>query len=340
MLPKFHVLGDSNANNFFSSSIIVNNLNRAAKNIGLFDENGLKVVYSTTADQMGHNADAILCVYETTFPVPIIRNAGGKPLIGSSLHNLFFITDGGYPNNLSAFCHLGVDTELFQPQNKTHDRFRFLCFAESNARSGLDVLVDAFCRAFSSNKQVELYIKDRGATQIFKMWVQEKAKIANVSIIHDTENTQNFENVKKIYSDSDFMVFVSRSTTWGMTILESMAMGVPVITTSYAGPREITAHNFNCLLADCDVEEIKQERLNYLASIGCRNHMFPPEYCLTPAYWAEPSLSTLMERMYDAFEMPKHKFEKLSKNARITAENFSWEKGAASLSCALRKVKL
>lgn len=338
MLPKFHVLGDSGANNFFSSSIIVNNLNRAAKELDLFDENGLKVIYSTTADQMGHNADAILCVYETAFPVPIIRNAGGKPLIGSSLHNLFFITDGGYPSDLAGFCHLGVDSKLFSPKPKTHDKFRFLCFAESNARSGIDKLVKAYCNSFGGNFGVELYLKDRGATVEFQNWVKNEAARNKATIIHDVENTQNFEDIKKIYSDSDVMVFISRSTTWGMTILEAFAMGIPVITTAYAGPREVTAHGFNSWLVDYHVEPITNDQLNYLASIGCRNHMFPPEMSLTTPYWGKVGVACLMETMYDAYEMPKNKLAQMGKNARITAQNFSWEKGAASLSAVLREV--
>jgi glycosyltransferase involved in cell wall biosynthesis len=164
------------------------------------------------------------------------------------------------------------------------------------------------------------------------------AETNKVNIIHDVQNTQNFDAVKKIYSDADFMVFPSRSTTWGMTILESFAMGVPVITTAYAGPREVTAHDFNCLLADYTVQEISNKQLEFLGNIGCRNYMFPPDMSLIRGYWAEPNQASLQKMMSKAYDLsPQHRLT-MAQNARVTAENFSWAKGAASLAAVLREV--
>lgn len=334
MLPKFKVVGDRGANQFYSSSIIINNLNKGAKEVGLYDENGKIVVYDTTANQHGYNADAILCVYETSLPTPILRNAGGKPIIGCSLHNLFFITDI-YPSDLAAVCHLGVDSELFKPLPRViKDKFRFLHLAESNARSGLDVVLKVFCEAFPSSSNVELYIKDRGATETFKQYVKSVSYGSNV--IHDIENTESFEGVQKLYSESDVMVFVSRSTTWGMSILESLSMGLPVITTNYAGPREYVVENFNGWTVKHNVVNINQEKLNKLVKMGFRNHMFPIENHLFPPYWAEPDPTHLKEIMLRAVDAPEYPY--LSKNARIAAENFTWAKAATSLSLALKKV--
>lgn len=338
MLPKFKVLGDGSANPFFSSSLIVRNLNIGARNVGLYDENGKVVIYDTTANTHGLKADAILCVYETAFPVPVLQNANGLPLIGCSLHNLFFITDTGYPTTHAAFCNLGVDSRLFKPTGKLNNKFRFLCFAESNARSGIDVVISAFSEAFAGSQDVELYLKDRGATDTFKRFVEKWANEYNVNIIHDTDNTQNFDELLKMYNDANVMVFCSRSTTWGMTLLESMACGVPVITTAYAGPREYVADGFNGWIVPHTITPITQQHLDAFAKVGFRNHMFPPACHHVQPYWAEPYHEGLKEIMLEAKNLPKKSMDCLSKNARITAENYTWEKAAASLSAALFKI--
>lgn len=339
MLPKFKVLGDSSANPFFSSSIIVNNLNKGAQKIGLFDENGKTIVYSTTANQMGHNADAILCVYETVFPMPVLQNALGKPLIGCSLHNLFFITDV-YPENLSAYCHLGVDSELFKPKQRNYhkEKIRFLIFSESNARNGLDSAIYAFGMAFKGRTDVELYIKDRGATDVFKAFVERIKHEYRVLITHDTENTQDFEQIKQIYQDSDFQINVSRSSTWNMPALEGMSMGLPLIGINYTGMSEYLKNGFNGFEVPFELMQINQETLDILAGLGCRNHMFPLSSYVKPPYWAQVHISQLIPTLVKAANMSMQNLSDMARNARTTAQQFTWEKAAVSLSMALHKI--
>lgn len=338
---KFCVKGDDSANPFYSSSIIINKLNEGAKQAGLYDENGKTVVYSTTCNSFrGRRADAFLCVYETTLPYPILQIACGQPILGCSLDNLFFINDS-YPANLCGFSPLGVDTELFKPQKKIGNKevFRFLAFCESNARSGLDDVLKAFGTVFRGSVGVELYIKDRGATDTFKEYVKKTANSYQVNVIHDTENTQNFDDVIKLYAASDCMVFCSHSTTWGMTLLEAMSCGLPCISTAYAGPREFLSHRFNSLIARHDVVPITQENLNYLAYIGCRNHMFPLDsYPISP-YWSQVNQFSLQECMMQMRHLTKKQLCDLGDGAIMTARHYTWQRAAMNLSCSLEALE-
>lgn len=331
---KFKVIGDSSANKFYSSSIIIDRLNEGAKKVGLYDENGKIVYYSTTANTNGERCDAILCVYETSFPNPIIQNARGRPLIGCSLHNLFFVDDI-YPLNISAYCQLGVDSERFKPIPVRKDKFRFLAFCESNVRSGLDVVLQAFCDSFP-NGEAQLYIKDRGATEKFKAHVQSFKR--NSDIIHDTENTESFDNVVKLYNSADYLVATARSSTWCMPVLEGMSCGVPAITVNYTGPSEYVKDDFNGLIVKHRLELMNQTHINSMVKdFGYRHHMFSTSQHLVPPYWAEPcldDLSRIMSQVVDSHD----KYPYLSRNARATAEQFTWERGAATLSTALYKI--
>lgn len=332
---KFCVKGDNKANPAFSSSVIVRNLNDAAKNVGLYDEKGKIVVYSTVANSMGYNADLVVCVYETALAHPILQLANGRQLAGVSLHNLFFLNDA-YPSNLCSFFRLGVDSEEFKPQKRIKDgKFRFLHFSESNARSGIDIVIAAFCKEFKNNHNVELYLKDRGATDRFKQFVSEKAVEYNVCIVHDTENTQSLQGIKDIYSKADVQVNVSRSSTFNLPCLEGMSMGLPLLGNLYSGMREFLAHEFNGFAADYRIDFIEQEKLDYLESIGCRNHMFPlGQYPVHP-YWASTYIDDLEDRMRSFVDMPKDILNYMSNNAIATAKQFTWEKSAIELSYLL-----
>lgn len=334
---KFCVKGDSGANPYYSSSIIINRLNEGAKKSGLYDENGKTVVYSTTCDDFGLSPDAFLCVYETSFALPILQRANGRPIIGCCLDNVFFVTDTGYPKELVSYCQLGVDSETFSPEPRKFDKekTRFLVFSESNARNGLDIAITAFGKAFEGRSDVELYLKDRGATEGFRQYVKDMAALFKVEITHDIENTQNFEQVKKIYQDADCVISCSRSSTWNMPLLESGAMGLTIIGNNYSGAGEYLRHGFNGIEARYNLEPITQEKMNWLMQIGCRNHMFPlGSYAIEP-WWAETDVYSLASCMQ--YFMSKSNYHKhlLSKNARITAQKLTWERAAASLSMAL-----
>lgn len=338
-LCKFRVVGNRNDNPFFSNNLIIRGLNSGAKEMGLYDENGKTVVYSTVCDDYGYNADAFICLYETSLPIPIVQMAKGRPIFGSGLHNKFFITDS-YPSHLVGYCPLGVDLDTFKPLSRSkNSRFRFLCFFESNARSGLDKVIHAFGQEFNDNKDVELYIKDRGATDTFKNWVKNISKIYNVDIIHDTENTQDFEKIRQIYANSDVCIMANRSTTWGMPNLEAFAMGIPLISINYSGIPEYFRKDFNGLEVEHDLIKITQEKLNFLSEIGCRNHLFPLNQHISTPYWAEPRLKSLKSQMRKFLEMDNEQKNYMSKGSLVTAQEFPWTKAAHRMSFELANLE-
>ncbi len=338
MLPKFRVLGDSSANPFFSSSVIVNGLNNGARKIGLFDENGIKIVYSTTANDYGHQDAAIIdCLYEFSFPMPILQNLNGRPCIGNCIDNMFFAKTGGYPSNLIGYVPLGVDTEVFTPQKRTgnKDVFRFLSFAESNTRCGLDTLIQAFGELFSGRKDVELYIKDRNPTPIFVEYVQKQAEHYNIIIIHNTENTQDHDTLRKIYSDADAHVFVNNSSTWALTCVESMACGLPLIAMNYSGPNNYLRDNFNGLEVDYDLEPVTDALIQSLIAKGMKNFIFSNNSHITMPFWAKPKIESLKQQLFSIFKADKNQLSFLGNNAILTANQFTWSRAATLLSYQL-----
>jgi glycosyltransferase involved in cell wall biosynthesis len=59
-----------------------------------------------------------------------------------------------------------------------------------------------------------------------------------------------FSKVRFVYAASDVYACLSEYEPFGITILESMYMGTPVIATSNGGPRDIIVHNRSGIIAD------------------------------------------------------------------------------------------
>src|SRR6185295_19166785 len=108
-MVRFRILEDPVNKPRFSSNVIVSSLNEAAKEIGLYKEDGVQVKWDGVCNSHGNNVDAFLCSYEIGFPEIILNNAAQKPIIGVSLHNWSNILEGGYDPEKCGYINLGVD---------------------------------------------------------------------------------------------------------------------------------------------------------------------------------------------------------------------------------------
>lgn len=334
MLRKFRVVGDQKNQPRFSSSIIIDSLNKAAKNIGLYDENGLTVVYDCIGNSHGYNADALLVCYELPFPPIVARHCEGKPVIGVSRDNMRFALAGGHPPELCDYIQLGVDTSIWKPVEKISykDKFVVLSYTESLVRSGLEILVESFRMAFENDKDVLLYIKDRNATREFEDWITERCKYLNIPLKYENRHITTPEEEMSVFSQVDCHAYLNRSTTWGMTVCQSMACGIPTISPAYSGPREYLIDQFSGLNCTYSLGLIEHE-IEYLKSIGQRSYFFPFSF---KDYWCIPNQESVAKCLV---HLKKHDSlrKRLSINGSNFAKTFTWERSAAMLAESLGK---
>lgn len=211
----------------------------------------------------------------------------------------------GVKKPIYVFPH-GIDEELFKfsPRIKS-DKFKFLYVGECSDRKGIFQLLDAFISLFGDNQDVELHIKSNQAMVFYngQQVVEYTKKYPN--IIWHISN-EGHDKVIKLYEESHVYVYPSRADTFGMTLLEAMACGLPVISTSDPGATEL----------------IKGRYINIPSrNVPVMNHPW------MLGEWGQADVNELKKEMkkiyenYDSFNQ-----QLLLENSKYVRENLTWKK--------------
>lgn len=338
MLPKYKVYGDPNNKPSFSSSIIINALNEGAQKMGLFDENGLTVVYDCVCNDHGYNADALIGCYEIPWPEFVVQNAKGRPVIGVSADNMFFSADGGHPLEKISFIPLGVDCSAWKPvtrSKKNADKFVLLCYTESLVRGGIDMVLDALAELDEKQKnEILFYVKDRNATDKFKAYIERYCEVHGINLYYTNRHISNIDEEREVYSECDAFISLNRSSTFSMPPLQAMACGIPVICHAYSGPRSYILNEFTGLSPDYKLFRVNSQ-IQSLEQKGMRNFFFP---CRDTDYWSgcdERSVRDCILKLKNNVNLRN----RLSRYGRKMAESMSWENASLQLGYRLFEFK-
>ena len=175
----------------------------------------------------------------------------------------------------------GIDTNVFNPQIpkiklKSEKKFKFVCVAEPHYRKNLELLLTAYCEAFTAQDDVCLILK----TKIYKhsdgIWDSEKhpkgrkafemvigdvfkrlydrfgKNIPEIELLHG-----HVENVSSIYNAAQCHISTTGAEGFGMIFLESMACGLLNIAPNYSGQLDFLNEN-NALLIDTKLRPATQ----------------------------------------------------------------------------------
>jgi glycosyltransferase involved in cell wall biosynthesis len=127
----------------------------------------------------------------------------------------------------------GVDVDLFRPNNETSRTgpTKFVFVGTASRTKGFDVLLDAFRMTSGAFPSAELHvIGDAGSAARFKRHTS-----GNV-VIH---GKLSHHELARLLSVMDCLVLPSRLESFGMAVVEALAVGVPAIVTPKVGASEI-----------------------------------------------------------------------------------------------------
>lgn len=104
-------------------------------------------------------------------------------------------------------------------------------------------------------------------------------------------------SLEDCYAAGDLFVFSSRTETQGLVLLESMALGTPVVAMAVMGTREVLQHESGCLIAEDDeaqfaaqcIRVLKEPDLRAALSESARTHV---------RRWSAPVLADRMLEFY------------------------------------------
>lgn len=201
-------------------------------------------------------------------------------------------------------------------------KFKFLHISSGFPRKGIDILLEAYTRAFSKKDTVTLIIKTfpnihNNVVEQVKKIQQTHPECGEIILINED---LDYEFLIDLYHQCDVLVAPSRGEGFGLPMAEAMLLGLPVITTAYGG--------------QCDFCNDENSWLINYTFKKAETHMQ-----LDDSYWAEPDVDHLAELMQTLRNLTqaeiKKKTEKAQQNIR---NNFKWIDCASRLDDFVKKL--
>lgn len=151
-----------------------------------------------------------------------------------------------------------IDEENFyyieKDNKKNNEKFTFVSAGHLNDNKRMDLLIKSFAKAFSNNKKIMLKIFGEGPN---------RKKLE--SIIHDLEiGEQVFlmgnrprRMLSEAYDDADCFVLLSKHETFGVSYIEAMKKGLPVIACKSGGPEAFIYEDVG-MITDDDIDKVAE----------------------------------------------------------------------------------
>lgn len=242
--------------------------------------------------------------FETTrIPASWVHKINGMDaLFVPCKQNITMMQDSGVTIPIE-LIHWGIDPDKFYPIDRLDDKiFTFGTMGALSERKGTDLLVKAFQIAFPTEKDVRLLCKTSNFG--FPFAVDDKRVIVQQSPCTHEELMNDF------FRKTDCFVFPTRGEGFGLTPLEAMATGLPVITTGWSGTMEYMKPEYGWILdykmvpATAFTEKIYKE--------DCGD-------------WAEPDLDHLVQCMREAYNRPEVTKQKGLSAAEYVKQEWLWK---------------
>jgi glycosyltransferase involved in cell wall biosynthesis len=238
--------------------------------------------------------------------LPVMSSFVKKILIDSGVKVPITITPLGVD-------HLDKVKEEPYPLN-TENKFVFLHISSAFPRKGIDILLDAYFRAFNKDDKVLLIIKTfpNPHNKIDKLLKEKKtASAPEVKVINQDLSSGQ---ILSLYKQAHCLVQPTRGEGFGLPMAEAMKLGIPVITTAYGGQSEFCNQD-NAYLIDFEFKYAK-------------THMNIPT-----SVWIEPKKEHLAELMKQVYENYKYEprrtiIKDKTEKARKHISAYTWEKVA------------
>ncbi len=229
--------------------------------------------------------------------------------------------------------NLGVDLDKYNPKNQRLEQFNdkanfyFSYVSELKLCKGFELLLKAFFEEFANDPTAKLIFKCTSSDN-----KQDIERIANIiksfkgnskAEILFLFGSQSETFMKHLYASADCFVLPSRGEGWGLGIIQSMASGVPVITTNCSAQTTYCNSN-NSMLIDTNLEKIHD--IGWLKEVPVQNEH----------WWFEPNYMQLRQKMRYAFEN-RNTIKAKAETARKNVENFSWNNTSLQIIKQLKK---
>jgi glycosyltransferase involved in cell wall biosynthesis len=208
------------------------------------------------------------------------------------------------------FVAWGSAINLFKPGPRWGSRQKDVIFFHSaglggpNDRKGTGKLIEAFCQV---NGPARLIIHSQIALQDFpKDWKEQIDRNSAITVIEGTIKPPGY------FARGDLYVYPTRLEGIGLSLVEALSCGLPVITTNNAPMNEFVRDGVNGRLVEVD---------QYLGRSD--GYFWPESLC---------SVKALVQCMQDYIDHPEKILQQQIQARELAVKYNDWDKNAASLS--------
>lgn len=163
----------------------------------------------------------------------------------------------------------GVDSSWFNVVvQKKKNISNLLYFGRVEHEKGIDILIKAFAALLQEFSSLKLHVIGEGNYLSFSKKMCRELGIRNHIIFYGWKEKQE---IQKIMSNCDLCILPSRIESFGLTIAEAMAGGIPVVSTKAGAVPEIIQDGKTGILAPPD--DIKALKKAMIYALENRNEM-------------------------------------------------------------------
>lgn len=164
-----------------------------------------------------------------------------------------------FKDNMNIDCKVIYNPRSFKSEKKSSvTKKQFLAAGRFNYQKGFDMLIESFNLFAKKNNEWQLVIVGEG---------EEKEKIEALINKYNLNNRiriDNFtDNIQEYFLNSSVLLLPSRWEGMPMIVLESLEMGVPIISYDITAVEPLIVHKENGIIVEkYDIEKYSEEMLN------------------------------------------------------------------------------
>ena len=199
-----------------------------------------------------------------------------------------------------------IPDTIFRIEGK---EFRFLHVSSCFPRKGVDLLLDAYGKAFDKTDNVTLVIKtfENPHNEIYTLLAERQTKNSNYPDVNIIVGDLTDSELKALYQQCHVLVAPSKAEGFGLPMAEAMLSGLPVITTGWGGQLDF-CNDENSWIVDYEFEHAETH------------------FGLFSSVWAKINVVDLADALRKVKKMPKQALLDRALIGRTQLlQNFKWK---------------
>jgi glycosyltransferase involved in cell wall biosynthesis len=146
--------------------------------------------------------------------------------------------------DLVRVLYLGVDLSAFRPEIHANKLWDLAFFGRIERVKAVDLLPDLLSALRPRFPEMRLAITGEGS---YRGTLFDEFKRRDVTDLVDYLGVVPIETIPNLLNSARIFLYPSRQEALGLSLIEAMACGVPVITTNVFGPSEVVSHGHDGL---------------------------------------------------------------------------------------------